>query len=647
MANLVRGLPTSPSVRPIDLRTRDHQVLLAQSWQRCKEQYKLDPSQRRRYNVLTRAEIRDRRTPLEGVMRVVGDQVAHLDSLVGEAGYDSLFADSSGVILDRRGSPCDRAKSRYSEPIGSVWREDIEGTNAVGTCAAEAAPVGVWKGEHFLHQYGGLSCAAAPVRNPKGELIGILNITGADSSITEDVHRLCFGIVRKIARRVERKLFRELHQTNWLIGLRLQDQDMGLLAVDGDYQIVGLDYLARKFLNPLNKPAEGESLWRFFERNTAILSSSGAEAGQATLTKVSTRSRVSAQIRCPVEARHAPRKPDRGDAVAPPRGATPSRFDGPSLDECAGSDPQMCENVVLLRRVVDSSLTILLVGETGTGKDAIACGLHFESARAARPFVAINCAAIPEELIDSELFGYSKGAYTGARPEGSAGRIVEADGGTLFLDEIGDMPLPLQTRLLRFLENGEVLPLGGGRVRRVNAQVIAATNRNLELALSSGNFRSDLYHRLAGIVVRLPPLRERRDLDQLISRLLHLEGHGRTMTIEAAAMTALLSHSWPGNIRELRNVLRRAVSLADQDLILLEHLQLANGSPMHLRADLSEPGGQDGVADSGARAVIASAERAAIAAALRRFSSDMTACAQSLGISRATLYRKIRRYQLK
>src|SRR5262249_28058500 len=163
--------------------------------------------------------------------------------------------------------------------------------------------------------------------------------------------------------------------------------------------------------------------------------------------------------------------------------------------ECAGSDPQMCENVVLLRRVIDASLAILLVGETGTGKDAVARGLHVESARAARPFVAINCAAMPESLIDSELFGYSKGAYTGALPEGSAGRIVEADGGTLCLDENGDMPLPLQTRLLRCLENGEVLPLGGGRSRRVDVQVIAATNRNLELALASGNFRSDLYHR--------------------------------------------------------------------------------------------------------------------------------------------------------
>jgi sigma-54 dependent transcriptional regulator, acetoin dehydrogenase operon transcriptional activator AcoR len=634
----------------------DDRKSVEQSWKRCQEQYKLDPNQKRKYNVLTRAEVAELHGPIEGALRLIGDDIDYLDSLVGEVGYDSSFADPSGVVVERHAKNYEAmGHNRYVEPVGSIWREDIEGTNAVGTCAAEGAPVAIWKEDHFLRQYGGMSCAAAPVKNPAGKTVGILNITGAKRSISKELHQVCFKIVKNLARRAERNLFRDHHRTSWMMGLRLQDLDVGLLAVDEEYRIVGLDYVARRFLNVAHKFQEGGSLWQFFEKDASILTPARVEVEQVTLTKVSTRSQVTARIRSPIDARPSGRVVYHGRSNRP---TTTSMLDRPaslSLSDCAGSDPYMCENVELLRRTIDTPLSILLAGETGTGKDVLARAIHAESVRAKKAFVPINCAAIPESLIESELFGYGTGAFTGARRDGSAGRVAEGDGGTLFLDEIGDMPLALQTRLLRFLETGEVVPLGGGRTRYIDTQVIAATNRNIQEALSSGQFRTDLYHRLAGMVFHLPALRERRDLDELILKVLRVEARGQPVDIDQSALAVLRAYSWPGNIRELRNVLRRAVVLAAGASILPWHIRLdslvrasAVADPLRSPAiveDLLEEKSPAPCTD--ARGAAALAERTAIVEALKQHSGDVNLCSKVLGISRATLYRKIRRYDLK
>ncbi len=221
-------------------------------------------------------------------------------------------------------------------------------------------------------------------------------------------------------------------------------------------------------------------------------------------------------------------------------------------------------NVEILRRVVDRDISVLLLGETGTGKGYCARAIHSASRRADKPFVAVNCAAIPETLIESELFGHKPGAFTGATREGSMGRILQANGGTLFLDEIGDMPLPLQARLLNVIEDREVMPLGGNKVVSVDVRILSATQRDPVDLIAKGLFREDLYYRLNGITVRMPPLRQRSDRADLIRKLLQSEtGSGPTVDIDPALLERLVRHSWPGNVRQVRNVVRTMLATAD------------------------------------------------------------------------------------
>jgi transcriptional regulator of acetoin/glycerol metabolism len=259
---------------------------------------------------------------------------------------------------------------------------------------------------------------------------------------------------------------------------------------------------------------------------------------------------------------------------AAPRGAgAPPRLPAPMAALSAG-DPQLDRQVERVARLVNSPISLLITGETGAGKEVFAKAVHASSERRARPFVAVNCAAIPEALIESELFGHLPGSFSGAAAKGKRGLVQEADGGTLFLDEIGDMPLALQARLLRVLSEREVLPVGATRAVPVNIRVIAATHAPLEALVRQGRFRDDLYYRLNGALVQLPPLRERTDLSAMIDRMLG----GRTLTPSARAR--LLAHRWPGNLRELRNALDFATSVCPQGPIGPEDLpELAPPAP--------------------------------------------------------------------
>lgn len=286
----------------------------------------------------------------------------------------------------------------------------------------------------------------------------------------------------------------------------------------------------------------------------------------------------------------------------------------------------------------------------GSGKEAFAHAMHLASRRASGPFVAVNCAAIPEPLIESELFGYRPGAFTGARREGLRGKILQSSGGTLFLDEIGDMPLALQTRLLRALEQRAIVPLGGEAAVEVDLHVIAASHRNLRDMIACGAFREDLYYRLNGITLELPALRERADREQLIRQALAAEtADGRPAAIEPEALARLLAWSWPGNIRELRNVIRTALAICDGGVIRWMDL------PREIRAGGLEARGGDvperevGAA-LGAAAELRSenalhvAERTALLQVIEQCGGNMTRVASQLGMSRNTLYRRIKRH---
>ena len=300
------------------------------------------------------------------------------------------------------------------------------------------------------------------------------------------------------------------------------------------------------------------------------------------------------------------------------------------LGALVGNSRSMREIFGLIEQIASSNVSVLITGESGTGKELVARTLHDLSPRKPRPFVAVNCAAIPDGLVETELFGYEEGAFTGARRQGSRGRLREAHGGILFLDEIGDMPLTLQARLLRVLQDRVVTPLGGGTAQQVDLRLICATHRDLRQMVQQGSFRADLYYRLCHYPLRLPPLCARGDVAIIAQRLLDAHGAAtRGISLSAQLATAFRRYSWPGNLRELSNLLQTLLALVDDQTTLeLHHL------PVTLQEDMQEH----------ARAK-PEPESNGVAALLERFGGNASATARALGISRSTLYRKLKQMQ--
>ncbi|MET0313127.1 MAG: sigma-54-dependent Fis family transcriptional regulator [Hansschlegelia sp.] len=606
---------------------------VAASWRRCVDRYRLDPLSGQQVMTLTRPELNQHREPFEEVLSFVEEEIYQVAEPLSAASFSVSFADMAGLILYYRS---DRSLGNYHEVerAGTLWAEGVAGTNGVGTCVVERRPVQVFKDQHFFRHFSHLSCCAAPVMSPDGEMIGVLNFTTGNPDVSEGAFRLACGLVSKVAERLGNQLFRRQFRSNALLASFGTSGSL-LLAVDEEHNLVGANASARRWLQLSEGAFRPRRLWDLFDGDGAA--ALAGEAGRIRLrrndeeTEFSFHGRPGASV-----TRATTPKPVKSFKRADPVDLSA----GPTVEACLGADPRMAGQLRLLRRVVGSRLPILVLGETGVGKDTLARALHREGDRRDKPFVAFNCAAVPESLIDSELFGYGSGAFTGARREGNPGRLADADGGTLFLDEIGDMPLALQTRLLRVLETGEVTPLGSGKPRQVDLQVIAATNHDVKTRIAEGAFRADLYHRLAAVVVTLPPLRERADAAALIRRLFAQACADRPLDLSSEALAALLSHPWPGNVRELRYVLQRAVLVADGPEVTVEDLMLdAARGP-------ARPAGPQSEAADTARGAVALAERRVIEEALVANEGDVTRSARTLKISRATLYRKLRQHQL-
>lgn len=311
--------------------------------------------------------------------------------------------------------------------------------------------------------------------------------------------------------------------------------------------------------------------------------------------------------------------------------------------EVIGSSEAILRVFDIIEKVAPTKANVLITGESGTGKGLIAETIHHNSPRSDKPFLSINCAAIPETLLESELFGYKKGAFTGATSD-KIGLIAMANEGTLFLDEIGDMPLVIQSKLLNVLESGEVLPLGDTKTKAVDVRIISATNKDIEACIRNKTFREDLYYRLNVIEIKVPPLRERReDIPLLANHFLKesLSLRGKDMKVfDDSAMRALISYSWPGNVRELRNVIERAIILSDGEKITVSDIpqKIRVGGEMEKTEDIDlQP----------LKAMVSEYEKEIIINALRRFDGNKEMVVRTLGIDLATLYRKMHKYGIK
>lgn len=617
--------------------------MVRHSWTRCLDHYALHPDQAKKANIVERADLqlrRDRHGQLLAIARV---ELLSLRQRLLNSDFGIMLTDQDGVILHYVGDPNFSSVARRSGlREGAIWSERELGTNGMGTCIIEQRPVMIRQHEHFLAQNTDLTCSAAPIFDAQGRIVAALDISCSYSKA--QTHTL--ALVEIAAQNIENRTLLDSCKREHLIRFHrhaefISTPGEGIVAFDGAGIITGANRSALEMLGHRNHASLcGQPVEAVFETSLPALMQLSTRNAFRPVTIASRHGahKLWASIQ-PPEREARIESAARREALASPDAS------GSALAAMDLGDPTMASNVRTVRRVVDRDIPILLLGETGSGKGCFAKAIHAAGNRADKPFVTVNCAAIPETLIESELFGYKAGAFTGATREGNPGRIVQANGGTLFLDEIGDMPLPLQVRLLSVIEDREVMPLGGSKAIPVDIRIISATHCDLTTLVREHKFREDLYYRLNGVSLRMPALRDRQDRRELIRSVLREEARQHsTMRIDEAAMTRLLDFDWPGNLRQLRNTLRTMIAMSDSDCLTLADfneewvlggMRPASPAAAHAHAP---------TAISEADDVLGDAERDALRRVLDNCRWNVSAAAIQLHVSRKTLYRKMLRH---
>lgn len=568
---------------------------------------------------------------VEPELDFLGEMFQGTDSVV-------LLANANGMILDARGTGSFLNKAgQVALKSGVVWSESERGTNAIGTAIAENTLVEVWGGEHFHQQHAGLCCTAAPILDHQGRIAGVIDISG-DARLPRGYAQ---GALSRAIREVEHRWL--MQSPGQLTRLRFHEKANhlgsfreGVLLVDGEI-IVGANREAVRWLG---------ATWSLIgERWSQIFKTQLPRPGDAESLLMTRQGMIYRGIlEKPAPSRHAaaamPPAPTASDSAPAPAIVAHASLSSVSSAWLDALTRQQLDQAV---RAVDAELSVIIQGETGTGKEVMARLIHEHSQRKNKAFVAINCAALPEGLIESELFGYAEGAFTGARKSGAVGRVFEADGGILFLDEIGDMSLMLQTRLLRVLQDRAVQPLGGGKSRSVNFVVLSATHRDLAAMVSAGTFRADLYYRLHFHQIDLSPLRHRADKAAFIDAIWQEAGATRrNLALADEARLALAHYDWPGNFRQLTHLVKTLVALAEPGQeIGLDHL------PSEYRVTsmpvMPETPAQHTLTPPDATGDLSPAR---IKLALEQSHYKVATAARRLGIHRSTLYRYMASYQL-
>jgi transcriptional regulator of acetoin/glycerol metabolism len=526
-----------------------------------------------------------------------------------------ILTNASGLVLDTIGS-LDFAQraARVALRPGVPWSEQVVGTNAIGTSLAEGCPIEVRGAEHYLECNRILSCSAIPIMGPQGNVLGVLDLSGP----AETHHAHALGLVTLAAEQIEHRLFDQDFGGADVVRFHVDPAMLGtaregiLVFEDGQLKAAnrhGLALIGRRV------DAIGKASWSdLFRDRMAALADNGSLRRENGTTLVG---RLDRFRKAPAHVKHVTR-------------SVPSSTPAPIFDL------ETTRAVARAVRLLDAAVPVLIRGETGTGKEVFARAAHVRSGRSGKPLVAVNCAALPETLMEAELFGYQAGAFTGARPGGSKGTLREADGGVLFLDEIGDMPLTLPTKLLRALQEREVVPLGGGRAIPVDFMLICATNRNLWELVEAGSFRSDLYFRIAQYTIELSPLRHRPDRADLVDKLWgSLGARARRVALMPECREQLVNYEWPGNFRQLVGCLRAMLALCEPgDTLAIDAL------PPDIRiggriAEKAPP------PRAKAQPTLEAITATAMQDALRAAKGNVSLAARQLGVSRSTLYRRM------
>jgi transcriptional regulator of acetoin/glycerol metabolism len=578
------------------------------------------------------------------VMETLHEQIVNTQSMI-------VLTDAEGLILHSIGDDDFlRRAERVALRPGANWAENRQGTNAIGTALAEQCPTVVHGEQHYLAANRFLTCSSVPILDPYGDLIGVLDVTGDHRSYHQHTMALAKMSVQMIENHLFTNTFREtlqivFHGRPEFLGTLME----GIVAFTCDGRFLSANRSAQFQLGLPLAGLRAHTLSSLFGLSSAQLIDRLRTSRDRHLSLNLSNGVV---VCAHVEFRRVTLADD-GWRPEMHRESRPAHRIEPPPPSAAGSlsrlcyldtgDPQVAAVIAKVRKVIGKDIPVLITGETGTGKELLAQAIHNDSPRRSGAFVAVNCASIPETLIESELFGYEEGAFTGARRKGAIGKLLQANGGTLFLDEIGDMPYPLQVRLLRVLQERLVNPLGSSKSIPVDIAIICATHRDLREMIVQNRFREDLYYRLNGLVVKLPPLRERTDLSAVIQKMLQCasseSADGQRLSVADEVLALFEQCAWPGNFRQLGNLLRTAAAMVDADgQIRREHLPDDFFEDLRSVAAASEGTIETLPLPSGRLEDVAAS---VIAKAVAQHGGNVSAAARALGISRNTIYRKL------
>ena len=586
------------------------------------------------------ARLVERRERSHVLLEESAEIVEPMASELGSHGLVALLTDVDGVILHSHGGGAFVSRATRARLVeGARWDEPERGTNAIGTAIAEKVPVCVVGRAHYERENHGLVCYASPLKDAFGRVVGVLDVSGPVEAHNPLVKLAVLTSGRAIERSLVRRAFTDAVPGGFdvLVGL-LDRSRVAALLVDAQGKMIHANDRATTLVGS-DLARLGGSIGAACTVRGKTISSREIEVGtrtfRAALEPIFTRDGAALATVVYLE-------PSTASVVvsSPASGRVVSADLGP-FDAIVGQDASLVAAKASAAKFARTDLPVLLLAETGTGKELFARAIHAGSARARGPFVAINCGAIPETLVASELFGHGAGAFTGARAQGQSGRVAAAAGGTLFLDEIAELPLSAQAALLRFLEDGTFRRVGETEERRVDVRLVYATCRDLGAMVESGAFRRDLFFRIKGARLTLPALRDRTDVRELVAELLvRVAPKGRRFVLSPEAEDALVRHEWPGNVRELKTALQYATALAEDGEIRLEHLP-EDVTMTEAPPESASNQGSEAQETTPSRRL---AEREALRMALDRARGNMSEAARQLGVARSTLYRMIVRH---
>lgn len=622
---------------------------IIESWNRSKK-YGVDPLKICNNEILAEEKLNKRISDNRGMLEVAIPFMEDLAYITKGSGFCLTFADNEGYILKRIGNQAELDFTQYGNFIeGTNWSEQVMGTNAVALAIIHDKPIQVYGYEHYCRCACLSTCSAAPIHNPAGDIIGVLDLTGSFKLVNAHTLGMVEASAKAIERTMELNRIYEISKKSDLQKEAIIESIMeGLIAIDANGIITHINKHARDFLDVAEADYIGCNIKDLVNKDNEYffdLIASGRRL-YGDIVSIKTPQDRKRFILNLTPLQDNTKDKHSGNIVVlyemKPINKMVNRIVGAKADmtfgNLIGGSSNFISAIEQAKMAAQTDSNVILLGESGVGKDLFAQAIHNASKRRKETFLAINCAALPRDLISSELFGYDEGAFTGARRKGNPGKFELADQGTIFLDEIGETPPDLQATLLRVLEEKTVTRLGGREVIPVNVRLISATNKNLQEEIKNGSFRRDLFFRLGVISIKIPSLRERKsDIPPMVDYFVENISNrlGKTvLKVHPEVLEILLNYDWPGNVRELQNVIERAINLmkfkeVTSDLLPPEIIetQLANniweGTPS--KANLEEQ---------------------IIRNYLSRF-SNKSEVAKALKISRSSLYRKMEKYGIK